>query len=214
MYEPVRLFYVEKLTSGLRTTVIEKASIEAQKANRPVLHYFFNHSFQRHLTARALIESYIKQLLYHLESIKQSCSTAIIIQILDFYGPKKHPPSVEELMDDILVPLLAIVNDPIFILDGLDECNSSEIQKTLAAFKKILATSSSHVLIACREEIDITTKIQGSIRIRITPENVKADMDLFIEENLKNMQSHRRISDTEGMLAHIKKELLKKADRM
>lgn len=113
-----------------------------------------------------------------------------------------------------MIPLLAFVGDSVLIADNLDECNSNEIQKTLVVFKKILATSSNRAFIACRKEIDIIRRIQGSVRIRITPEKTKGDMELFVEHRLKEMQSTRRISDREEMLAYVKEELLKKADRM
>ena len=47
--------------------------------------------------------------------------------------------------------------------------------------------------------------IQGSICLKITPENTKEDLELFIEHQLETMQSYRRISDNEDMLAYIKK---------
>jgi hypothetical protein len=214
MYELLCLLCLEKLTTDPRTTVIDEAHIEAQKTGRPVLYYFFHHSFPRYLTARALFESYIKQILYHLASVKKTCPSVIIEQVINFYESKKRPPSLEEVVDEILIPLLAIIGDSILIADGLDECNSNEIQKTLVVFKKILATSSSRAFIACREEIDIIRRIQGSVRIRITPEKTKGDMELFVEHRLEEMQSTRRISDQEEMLAYVKEELLKKADRM
>ena len=65
--------------------MIGEAAVEAQKTGRPVLYYFFDHSFRGHLTARALFESYTKQLLYHLESITKGCPPAVIDRIC--HGP-------------------------------------------------------------------------------------------------------------------------------
>jgi hypothetical protein len=194
--------------------VINKTSIEAQKTGKPVLYYFFDHSFRRHLTARSLFESYAKQLLYYLESVGKGCLPVVIRQIVEFYGPKKRPPSLDEVVDELIIPLLKIKTECILIVDGLDECSTKETQKVLRVFKKLLATPSRQVVIACREEVDIIRRIPGSVRIRITPEKTNADMKLFIGCKLEDMQSYHRISESEDMLTYIEQELMKRADRM
>ncbi|KAH8719449.1 hypothetical protein GQ44DRAFT_775372 [Phaeosphaeriaceae sp. PMI808] len=196
------------------TTMINKASIEAQKTGKPVLYYFFDHSFRPHLTARSLFESYTKQLLYYLELIRKSCPHDVIRQIVEFYGPKKRPPSLDEVVDELIIPLLTTAAECIFIVDGLNECSTKETQEVLKVFKKLLATPSCRGLIACREEVDIARRIPGSVRIRITPEKLKADMKLFVGCKLEEMQSNRRISESEDMLTYIEQELMKRADRM
>jgi hypothetical protein len=194
--------------------VIGEAVLKAQKTGKPVLYYFFDHSFRGHLTARALFESYTKQLLYYLESIRKGCPPAVIDRIIDFYGPKKRPPSLDEVVDELIIPLLAIQNQSTFIVDGLDECSATEAREALAVFKKLITRSSTRVFIACRQNIEVTRIIQGSVCLKITLENTKEDLVLFIEHQLETMQSYRRISDNKDMLAYIKEELLKKADRM
>jgi hypothetical protein len=194
--------------------VIGEAVLEAQKTGRPVLYYFFDHSFRGHLTARALFESYTKQLLYHLESTRKGCSPAVIDRVIDFYGPKKRPPSLDEVVDELIIPLLAISNHSTFIVDGLDECSATEAREVLTVFKKVITRSSTRVFIASRENIEVTRMVQGSVCLKITPENTKEDLEVFIEHRLETMQSYRRISDNKEMLAYIKEELLKKADRM
>jgi hypothetical protein len=194
--------------------MINKASIEAHKTGKPVLYYFFDHSLRRHLTARSLFESYTKQLLFYLESIGKSCPHIVIRRIVEFYGPKKRPPSLDEVVDELLIPLVTIETECIFIVDGLDECSTKETQRVSKVLKKLLATASHRVMVACREEVDIIRRIPGSARIRITPEKSKADMKLFIGCKLEDMQSSHRISETKDMLTHIEQELMKKADRM
>lgn len=190
------------------------AVTKAQHTGRPVLYYFFNHSFRRHLTARALFESYTKQLLYYLGSIGKCCPPDVIVRLAEFYGPKKRPPSLDEVVDDLVIPLLAIASESTFIVDGVDECGQKEVQKVLTIFRRVLADCSCRIFISCREEVDIAQRIPGSVRIRITPENTKADIELFIDRKIESMQHDRRISDSEDMLIYIKQQLLQKADRM
>jgi len=142
------------------------------------------------------------------------CPPIIVAQIFEFYGPKKCRPNVRELMDEILLPLLDVVEGIAFFVDGVEECGEEEIQTILAEFRKLLTFPSCRVFISSREEVDISKRIPGLVRIRITPENTKADMELFIDNQVETMQFKRPISDNQDMLDYIKRELLKKADRM
>jgi len=117
-------------------------------------------------------------------------------------------------MNEILIPLLDIVKGVTFIVDGLDECSQREIQSVLAEFRKILTNPSCQVFISCREGVDVLRGIPGSVRIRITPDDTKADMVLFVDHEIETMQYERPITDKQEVLEYIKQELLKKADRM
>jgi hypothetical protein len=194
--------------------MINKASTETQKNGKPVLYYFFNYSFRRHLTARSLCESYTKQLLLYLESIRKSCPSAVIRQIVEFYKPNQRPPSLDEVVDELMIPLLMIANECIFVVDGLDECSIKEAQRVLRVLKKLLTNTSHRVIIVCREDVNIIKRIPGSVRIRITPEKSEADMKLFIGCKLEEMQSSRQISESKDVLTYIEQELIKRADRM
>jgi hypothetical protein len=153
-------------------------------------------------------------LLCYLEWINKVCPSEIVARILEFYGPKKRRPNIRELVDEILIPLLDVAEGVMFIVDGLDECGQSEIQSVLAEFRKILTIPSCQVFISCREEVDVLRGIPGSVRIRITPGDTKADMELFVDNEIETMQYKRPISDNQVVLENIKQELLKKADRM
>jgi hypothetical protein len=136
------------------------------------------------------------------------------VRLAEFYGPKQRPPSLEEVVDELLIPLLAVVDESTLIVDGVDECSQKEVQKLLTVFRKILADCPCRIFISSREDVDITQRIPGSVRLRITPENTKADIELFIDHKIESMQHDRRISDNEDMLIYIKQQLLNKADRM
>jgi hypothetical protein len=194
--------------------MINKASAEAQKKGKPVLYYYFNHSYRHHLTARSPCESYTKQLLFYLETIREGCPGTVVRRIVEFYKSNKRPPSLDEVLDELMMPLLAIANECIFIVDGLDECSIKETQRVLRLAKNLLSVALHRVIIASREEVDVIRRIPGSARIRITHEKSKSDMKLFIGCKLEDMQLSRRISESKDILAYIEQELMKRADRM
>jgi hypothetical protein len=78
-------------------------------------------------------------------------------------------------------PTSEIIRDSTLIIDGLDECSPNKVQKLVAIIKNLLAASSCRIFFASREDIDMTRMISSSVRIRITPTNTKADIELFIE---------------------------------
>ena len=214
-YDVIFMFVVALLMlTCYRTTAIDAAIAKAQIIRRPVLYYLFDHSYRRYLTALALFESYTRQLLCYLERMDKVCPSVIVARIFEFYAPKKRRPNVRELMDEIFVPLLDIVKGITIFVDGVEECNQEEIQSILMEFRKLLTIHSCQVFISCREEVDVLKRIPSSVRIRITPEDTKADMELFIDNEVEAMRCKRPNFDNQDLLDYIKQELLKKADRM
>jgi hypothetical protein len=146
--------------------------------------------------------------------VNKACPTDIVGLFIGFYGPRKRRPHLHELIDEVLIPLFGLVNNVTFIVDGLDECNPDEIELVVREFRKFLVSPSTRLFISCREEIDLLRRIPGSIRIRITPDDTKQDMELFVNSEVDRMNFRRPISDNPAMIHLFKQELLKKADRM
>lgn len=198
----------------LRTTAIDAAIAKARSLRRPVLYYLFDHSFRHYLTALALFESCTKQLLCYLEQIEKVCPPVIVARIFEFYAPKRRRPNVRELMDEVFVPLLDVVKGVTIFVDGVEECGEGEIQTILMEFRKLLTVPTCRVFVSCREEVDVLKRIPSSVRIRITPEDTKADMEIFVDNEVEAMRCKRPVFDNQDILDYIKQELLKKADRM
>jgi hypothetical protein len=196
-----------------RTMVIE-ATI-AESAGRPVLQFIYDHSFQRHLTALALFESYTKQLLVYIERSNKCCPSAVIARILEFYGPKKRRPDVQELIIEALIPLYQTVEaGATFLVDGVDECSQQEAQEVLWGFQQLLRSRSGKVFICCREEVNVMQGIPDANRIWITAEDTKTDLEIFVDSEIKRRQHGRPISSNKAVLNSIRSEILNKADGM
>ena len=176
----------------------------------------YDHSFRRHLTARALFESYTKQLLVYIEQSNKSCPPAVIIRILEFYGPKGRRPDVQELIFDVLIPLYQIVEatGATFLVDGVDECSRQEALEVLWGLRQLLRGRLCRVFICCREEVNVSQGIPDASRIWITAKDTKADLEVFVDNEIKNMQHSHSISGNEVVLNSIRYEILNKADGM
>jgi hypothetical protein len=153
-------------------------------------------------------------LLGYIEQSNKSCPSVIVSRIQEFYSPKKRCPSIQELINEILIPLYKLAKCVTFLVDGLDECSRQETLDILMGFRQLLKFPSCRVFISCREEVNVLRGVPGSVRIWITREHTKADMGVFLDKEIDMRQYDRPISDNQVVLDHIKQELLSKADGM
>jgi hypothetical protein len=183
---------------------------------RPVLHFIYDHSFRQHLTAAALFESYIKQLLVYLEGSNKVCPSSIIARLLEFYGPNRPRPDAQELVVEVLKPLYGTIKDigAVFLVDGVDECSPQEVPEILKGLRQLLCSPSCQVFISCREEVNVSRGIPGAARIWITTEDTKADLEIFVDKEIEENQFVRQISNSEVVLNRIRNELIDMADGM
>jgi hypothetical protein len=200
----------------LRTTVIDTTIAEAQSVGRPVLQFIYDHSFRRYLSARALFESYTKQLLVYIQQSNKYYPSAVITRIQEFYGPNRCRPDVQELLVDILIPLYQMVEatGATFLVDGVDECSRQEILEILWGLRQLLGLHLCKVFICCRNEVNVLRGIPGANHIWITAKDTKADLEVFVNKEIERMQYDRPISSNEAVLKSIRHEVLSKASGM
>jgi hypothetical protein len=151
----------------------------------------------------------------YLERNNKSCPPAVIAQILEFYGSGKRRPDVQELISQILIPLCHIVNGSgvTFLVDGVDECNRREILEILNGLRQPLKLQSCKVFICCREEVNVLRGIPDANHIRITAKDTKADLEVFVDNEIERMQYDNSLSSSK-VLNSIRCEILKRADGM
>ncbi|KAH8723832.1 hypothetical protein GQ44DRAFT_773708 [Phaeosphaeriaceae sp. PMI808] len=202
--------------SIIMTTVIETAVAKAQVIRKPVLQFIFDHSFRQHLTARALFESYTKQLLVHAQRKNTRCPSAVIERILQFYAPKRHRPNTQELIDEVLIPLYQMFEETgaILLVDGVDECSQRETFEILSGLRQLLKLPSCRVFICSRQDVDVLRGIPGTARIQITPADTKTDLEVFVDREVKERQHERLISSNKAVIEEVKRKILEKADGM
>jgi hypothetical protein len=117
---------------------------------------------------------------------------------------------------ELLIPLYRMVEGTgvIFLVDGVDECDPQETLEIMKGLRLLLKSHSCRVFISCREEVNVLRRIPGTSRIWITAKDTKADMKVFVDNEIKIRQQDRSISDTKAVLESIRREILNKADGM
>ena len=151
-----------------------------------------------------------------MERSNKACPSTVITRILEFYGPKRRRPDVQELIVEVLIPLTKMVEatGATFLVDGVDECSQQEAQQVLWGLRQLLESRLCRVFICCREEVNVLQGIPGANRIWITAKDTKADLEVFVDNEIKRRQQDRSISSNEAVLHNIRYEIQNKADGM
>ena len=198
----------------LRSTAIEHMIQTSQTTGHLVAHFFYSHSNKSRLKAAHLFTSYIKQILGYLDMNKKQFPLRIISYVKRFYGPKRYYPKFEEIIDEIFVPLSKLLPSAIYVVDGLDECESEDVREVLKTFQKMMSQPGTRVFISGREALDVTNSIPGSIAVVISDENNREDICKFIEWRVEEKMRERQLTEKKSLLQDIKRRLNEKADRM
>jgi hypothetical protein len=205
---------VIRIFTLLRSTVVQHIIQASQKTGDLVAHFFYSHSNKFRLKAAHLFRSYIKQILGYLHLIGKPCPLGIISYVKRFYGPERYPPSFDEIIGEIFVPLSELLPNATYVVDGLDECELEEVRKVLKTFQKMMSQHGPRVFISGREGLDVTNAVPGSTAIRISNEDHKEDIRRFIDWRIEEKMRERQLTEKESVLQEIKSKLNERADRM
>ena len=197
-----------------RSTVVQHLIQESQKAGDLVAHFFFSHSNKTRLEATHLFQSYIKQILGYLYMTRNPCPSRIVSCVKQFYGYKRYPPSFDEVIDEIFLPLSALLPSTTYVVDGLDECEPEQVREILKAFQKMGSRRGPRIFISGREALDVASSIPGSNTIRILEEHHKQDIRKFINWRIEEKMRERKLTEDKRVLRDIKRKLNGRADRM
>ena len=145
---------------------------------------------------------------------RNPCPSRIVSYVKQFYGYKRYPPSLDEVIDEIFLPLSTLLPSTTYVVDGLDECEPEQVQKILKTFQKMGSQRGPRIFISGREALDVASSIPGSNMIRILEEYHKEDIRKFINWKIKEKMRERKLTEDARVLQDIKSKLNERADRM
>ena len=206
--------YIIRILMLFRSTVVQHLIQESLKTGDLVAHFFFSHSNKTRLEATHLFQSYIKQILGYLYMTRNPCPSRIVSYVKQFYSYKRYPPSFNEVIDEIFLPLSALLPSTTYVVDGLDECEPEQVREILKTFQRMGSWRGPRIFISGREALDVASSIPGSNTIRISEEHHKEDIRKFINWKIEEKMRERKLTDDERVLQDIKNKLNERADRM
>lgn len=131
------------------------------------------------------------------------------------FGSRVTNPSCSEILRELLLPLISEVEGTVLVVDGLDLCARDEYLDALVCFASILEKTSAKVVICGRDELDIKSRLPGSIRLEVTAARNKDDIAVYVKHHVEKRSMYDGpISNNPNTVTQIIETLINKANGM
>ncbi|KAL3440618.1 hypothetical protein BJX65DRAFT_26209 [Aspergillus insuetus] len=204
---------------GCGKTLVTSTAVRFIESSRPnadafIAHFFFSHSDRARLSAKSLFESFVKQILEYMTRANKPYPKIVVKRIKSLYNPGSCPATLGEVVDEIFLLCCHAVPDATYVIDGLDECERSEVILVFGVIRKMIAQSSCRVLVSARDGIDLVQAIPQTIIIAIADQGVDNDIRKFIDWQIAEKFRDRTLTEDGALLRDIKTKLAERADHM
>ncbi|KAF2179093.1 hypothetical protein K469DRAFT_674764, partial [Zopfia rhizophila CBS 207.26] len=205
------LMYTGKLGSGksvLLANIVDDMYLYVQSKNIAVAYFFCRHDIPESLKARTVIGSLARQLLRPIPDL------AIVAELLD--------ETTSALDFETLISLLQRAIPPnrkaYFVLDGLDECNSTERNILIQQLRKLQESFALSLCVSLRLEPNNTLILSSeqftAARVISIPDK-NPDIEAFIEAKLEScIKSQKLVIGNPNLILEIQDTLLKGSQGM
>ncbi|KAF2156378.1 hypothetical protein K461DRAFT_95141 [Myriangium duriaei CBS 260.36] len=192
------------------TTVVDFLQDWTAMEDRQVFHFFYESLFQDRLTATDVLEAFIKQIILTNPDIPVDHH-----RVWKLYGPQSGRPHIVQVAQMLFIPLVSRLNKPIFVIDGLDECEQHSRQELIELLPSII-TAGSSFFISTRDVSQLTMRFPNIVTIEcsINEEGVRLDLETFVSDSIQRQNRKQKITDDEVVLRLIRTTLLEKAKAM
>ncbi|THY95631.1 ankyrin [Aureobasidium pullulans] len=188
---------------------------DKQSSRGFVAHVYFDSEKRDSLKATDLFRSYVKQFLRHLYTRRQKPPRAVILALRRMFGSRVTNSSCSEILRELLLPLISEVEGTVLVVDGLDLCARDEYLDALVCFASILEKTSAKVVICGRDELDIKSRLSGSIRLEVTAARNKDDIAVYVKHHVEKRSMYDGpISNNPNTVTQIIETLINKANGM
>ncbi|GAB7348042.1 hypothetical protein MBLNU459_g6079t1 [Dothideomycetes sp. NU459] len=204
----------------------------------PVIHFFFDPRDYRGTSALFVLESLTKQLVAFLDR-KYGIPDGVRKAIKEMYSPrndnlytseqaailsgqrvKYHQevhPSISEITDRVILPLVAVAPGLALVIDGVDRCPATPQERygLLKTLRRV-TESGARVFISGRREAALTELIPSATELEIskTQQEVRDSISTYIRTEIKSRMEYQRITNELSTEETIHTILLQKADAM
>ena len=205
------LMYTGKLGSGksvLLANIVDDIHLHIQDKDTAVAYFFCRHDIPESLKAQTVIGSLARQLLCRIPNL------ATVAELLNKTTSALDFETLLSLFQYALPPSYRAY----FILDGLDECDSTEKNNLIQHLRKFQELFTLFLCVSHRIELDNTFKLSSeqftAIRITSIPDE-NPDIEVFINAELKScIESQKLVIGNPNLILEIQDALLKGSQGM
>jgi hypothetical protein len=131
------------------------------------------------------------------------------------FGSRTYQLGHTQIVEQLLKPLIHGFRGSCLVVDGLDLCSPQEYKVALDCFSRLLQETPVRIIICGRDELSVTRRFPGSMRLEVTRAKTKGDLALFIEQYIKERSmKDGPISNDGSTLARIRDTLTDQAKGM
>ncbi|KAG2092686.1 hypothetical protein BD769DRAFT_1679007 [Suillus cothurnatus] len=197
-------------TAGHGKTILASSVIDeirdSGEAEPQTLGYFYcNFRDDRTTSAAAVLRSLIRE-----SRVQQKGDVTFLRDLWQQQRDGKPHPTNLHYLRKLLVEVLALVRRPVLVIDALDECKDySDLVRHLV---NLAEDARLRVFVTSRGEPDIQAVFHDlpTVSLKNSAEQMKADIDLHITEQLKNQKDtilEKLLEKAEGMFRWVQCQL-------
>ncbi|KAF2150346.1 ankyrin [Myriangium duriaei CBS 260.36] len=193
------------------TNVIDFLQHWSKSHRRQVFHFFYETLIPQRLLGVHALEAFLKQMILLNPELPKDLQQ----RLEDYYGPEPSRPPIEQLGTDLILPLIRCLRNPIFVIDGLDECEQNSRQDLIEILSPIVAEGSL-LFISTRDASDLSSRFPHLLTAQCSTREsgVRHDLDIFISSLIHQQNTRRILTKDQEVLKTIKTTLLEKAGSM
>ena len=198
----------------LSTALVEAVNTHLARTGTASLYYYCESKSRQSARAIDLFESWIKQILIHLGIILKPCPAETSLQIHKYYDENGLVPDLDDVIE-IFLELISVAAGTICIVDGLDELEDKDLERTL---KVVRVLSRDSVKYKCKTFITSRSNLASNLaglkilQIAIDTDAVQADIHDYVEAAI--LDKSRKLTANEALMTELKDRLVSKSEGM
>lgn len=196
----------------LCTKLVDYMKSMSTSTGKMLIYFYCETSNPKTTQAKCLFRSLIQQILHYLWRSKRRCPKHIMDDIESLFRPSGLEPDLDDLTS-VFSKLFFMVPEATYLIDGLDELNSTDVVETLSTLHRLFKDASTQKLfLASRDELGVNLRPALSQHLHILPKATEEDINHYIDcEVSRKAVEERVITDSQDLMDKIKHDLQKGA---
>lgn len=201
-----------------RTTAVRHLLAHAEGCPRTkVVHHFIQYPATN---AIDLFRSLARQLVQVYIESNKVCPSDLANDLDLHFGACNRSPDLDEVVEEILLPLANAFDTLIICVDGIDVIDRHEQELVWSGLQKVSQKraelkKSTRTLITSENESRLATLLPAnSLRIRVDRDFISDDIAMYIDRRLQERAHPRQLFHDAELRARVKSTLLDRAENM
>ncbi|KAF2173374.1 hypothetical protein M409DRAFT_15659 [Zasmidium cellare ATCC 36951] len=192
------------------------STVQASRDTK-VIHHFFQYPDTK---AMDLFRSLTRQLIQISIDGNTPCPSELVHDLDLYFGDCNRSPDLDEIIDDIVIPLTYTINKLIVCVDGADTSDEHEQRYIWSGLHRLSEQRTerqkyTRIMITSENESQLATLVPANaLRIRLDDGCNSKDIEMYIDTRLQERAGKRQLFHDRGLRIRVKDALLQRAENM